>query len=125
VVSGFTALAEPDFWEISPGAGVAVIMFIEFDINGVNTQIPGNDNPVHFLISLFFRGDTFFDAPQKDPWLPGDSGVSNPVRYDIVEVGISGGTVQGVLPKVGCVTDGKAPRTSLGDNKSTLVITAQ
>ncbi len=125
-VSQFTVPAVADNWEIAQtggGGGVVAVgmVNIEFDSNGVSTEVPGNENPVYFLIHLFFFGDYVFDGP-KDPWLPVGS---NSVRYDIVEVKIMGGTVPGATTKAGCVSEGSAPRTPLNDNKSTLVITVQ
>ena len=123
-VSQFTVPAVADNWEIAQtggGGGVVAVgmVNIEFDINGISTVV--SDKDVHFLIHLFFFGDTVFDSP-KDPWLPVGS---NSVRYDIVEVKIMGGTVPGATTKAGCVSEGSAPRTPLNDNKSTLVITVQ
>ena len=117
-VSEFTAPAGN--WEIGQSGGVGVAWWgIEFDETGVSTQVSGN--PAHFTVVLILQGDTFFDNP-KASFLPGPE---NPIlSYDILEASISGGTVKGVRPKVGCVSGGRAPRTQLGDHKSTLVITA-
>ena len=116
--SEFTAPAGN--WEIGQSGGVGVAWWgIEFDENGIPTQV--SKKSVHFTVVLILQGDTFFDNP-KASFLPGPE---NPVlSYDILEASISGGTVKGVRPKVGCVSGGRAPRTLLGDAKSTLVITA-
>ena len=125
--------APPGNWEITRPGGVRFNMNgIPFDESGnplhydENGDIvrDGGEGPQHWEVNVQLTGRTFFDSPNDTSWLPVGTGVSK--DYEIFDFAITGGTVNGVRPKQGCVSGGRAPgaEIELGQQPHMLKITA-
>ena len=124
--------APPGNWEITRPGGVRFNMNgIPFDESGnplhydENGDIvrDGGEGPQHWAVNVQLTGRTFF-SPNDTSWLPVGTGVSK--DYEIFDFAITGGTVNGVRPKQGCVSGGRAPGAEIepGQQPHMLKITA-